>query len=85
MACEGVSPKLVSLILDTWKQLCSEDETTPERTRLHKILAKNTAEAVGTIEKPVGKFTENGKETLEVLFKAQFLNSFAVPDFGDDI
>lgn len=74
-----------------WRKFCGELESIPETARLHKLLAKDGTNGVGTLIKTDGKHTQNRAETLEVLLKTHFpgcskkgkASMERAPPFGD--
>jgi hypothetical protein len=66
----------------SWKVFCQDINNLIEATRVHKILAHNPINPLGTLEKPNGEYTATGKETLEVLFKAHFSGCFLSEDIS---
>ena len=60
---------------DSWRKFCGEVETTSQAARIHRILVKDTSNSVGTVMKPTGEYTTNGKETLQALLQVHFPGS----------
>lgn len=63
--------------VNSWRKFCGELENIPETARLHRLLAKDGTNGVGTLLKADGSHTSDRKETLEVLLSTHFPGSTA--------
>ncbi|KAL1446432.1 hypothetical protein WDU94_012296 [Cyamophila willieti] len=61
-----------------WRNYCQEVENTSEAARLHKVMAKEPLNPLGTLKKPDGTYTDRGSDTLEVLLHTHFPDSVIV-------
>ena len=69
---------------DSWRKLCEDVESTSEGARLQRLLAKDPINPVGTITKPNGEHTVNGKETMETLLQTHFPGSTVTQPYMDE-
>ena len=69
---------------ESWSQFCSEVETLPATSRLHKILKRGTPIQQGTMKKPDGGFTVTPEETMKVLLDTHFPDLGAGEEGGPD-
>jgi ribonuclease HI len=58
--------------LDSWRAFCSEIESSSKAARLHKVMAQDPINPVGTLSKPTGGFTATAEETLNLLLESHF-------------
>ena len=58
--------------LKSWDKFCENMNDIPSASRLHKILAKNHANKIGSLIKPDHTYTSNEEETLELLANEHF-------------
>jgi hypothetical protein len=60
-----------------WREYCRGIENVPDRARLMRIMANQSANKVDSIKLPNGRHTQAGIETLRKLYRAHFPGSAA--------
>ncbi|KAL1447090.1 hypothetical protein WDU94_000567 [Cyamophila willieti] len=63
---------------NSWRRYCQEVEHTSEASRLQKIMSKDPINPIGTLKRPDGRYTETGKETMDLLLKTHFPDSITL-------
>jgi hypothetical protein len=56
----------------SWREYCRGNENVPDRARLMRIMANQSANKVGSIKLPNGHHTQPGIETLRKLYRVSF-------------
>ncbi|MCP3666940.1 MAG: hypothetical protein GY696_31350 [Gammaproteobacteria bacterium] len=66
-----------------WRKFCSEVESTPEASRMRKLLNRDHTAQVGVLKLPNGSYTEDGRSTIEHLLSVHFPDSVVVSTEAD--
>lgn len=56
----------------SWRKFCGEIEDLPTASRIHKILSKDHSVELGSLRKPDGTSTRDGKESANLLLATHF-------------
>ncbi|XP_075974068.1 uncharacterized protein LOC142975223 [Anticarsia gemmatalis] len=57
---------------ESWHNFCSNIDSTNQAARIKKILSKGNPNLLGTLKKADGTYTNNDKETCEILLETHF-------------
>ena len=68
-----------------WKNTCENIESIPAASRLHKALAKDHCNGLGSMKDANGILTKNPKETLKIMLNSHFPGSCVVREDDHDL
>ena len=59
----------------SWRALCEDVSSLPQAARLHRVLSRTHSNGISLLQKADGSFTEDARETLDLLMKTHFPDS----------